>query len=75
MIKSTCDSQIYTAIKGASITNQELFLINTSSDKLTYAYKGHVTAGSPKPTRPSTVTSPARQTMTCRRVLIETHFE
>ena len=43
MIKSTCESQINTAIKGASITNQELFLINTSSDKLTYAYTGHVT--------------------------------
>ena len=43
MIKSTCESQINTAIKGASITNQQLTLVSSTSSKQTYEYTGHVT--------------------------------
>lgn len=75
MIQSTCDSQINTALKGASITNREIFLINTSSDKLTYAYTGHVTG------RKVTTNEAVDGDFTCKADydlssgLIETHFE
>ena len=75
MIKSTCDSQIYTAIKGASITNQELFLINTSSDKLTYAYKGHVTGRLAKTNEAVDSDFTCKADYDLSSGLIETHFE
>ena len=75
MIKSTCDSQIYTAIKGASITNQELFLINTSSDKLTYAYTGHVTGRLAKTNEAVDSDFTCKADYDLSSGLIETHFE
>ena len=74
-IMSTCDSQIYTAIKGASITNQELFLINTSSDKLTYAYTGHVTGRLAKTNEAVDSDFTCKADYDLSSGLIETHFE
>ena len=75
MIKSTCESQINTAIKGASITNQELFLINTSSDKLTYAYTGHVTGRLAKTNEAVDSDFTCKADYDLSSGLIETHFE
>ena len=75
MIKSTCESQINTAIKGASITNQELFLINTSSDKLTYAYTGHVTGRRAKNNEAVDGDFTCKADYDLSSGLIETYFE
>ena len=42
-IMSTCDSQINAAIKGASITDQQITLVSSTSSKQTYEYTGRVT--------------------------------
>lgn len=42
-IMSTCDSQINAAIKGASITDQQIALVSSTSSKQTYEYTGRVT--------------------------------
>ena len=47
-IKSTCDSQLRTAVIGANISNQKFELVSSSSDKESYEYTGHVTGTSAK---------------------------
>ena len=75
MIQSTCDSQINTAIKGASITNKQIFLINTSSDKLTYAYTGHVTGRRAKNNEAVDGDFTCKADYDLSTGLIETYFE
>lgn len=75
MIQSTCDSQINTAIKGASITNKQIFLINTSSDKFTYAYTGHVTGRLAKNNEAVDSDFTCKADYDLSSGLIETHFE
>ena len=75
MIQSTCDSQINTAIKGASITNKQIFLINTSSDKFTYAYTGHVTGRLAKNNEAVDSDFTCKADYDLSTGLIETHFE
>lgn len=74
-IQSTCDSQINTAIKGASITNKQIFLINTSSDKLTYAYTGHVTGRRAKNNEAVDGDFTCKADYDLSTGLIETYFE